>query len=186
MKFIKRIVRVGILLIVLSISFRGFIYRKLVAYKSIGQSTSYTITNEKLINSIDSAFAEFPDLSIDELVRLSLSITANKLSYSADKNDVDPNQLINSKTAHCVGYASFFASTCNYLLAKYGLADEWLAKPQIGQLYILNVNVHPYFSSSFFKDHDFVLIENRVTGEKIAVDPTIHDYLWIDFITIND
>ena len=63
------------------------------------------------------------------------------------------------------------------------MADKWNAKPQIGQLYFLGTNIHKYFNSSFFEDHDFVTIENKSTGEILAVDPTVNDYLNIDFIT---
>jgi hypothetical protein len=68
-------------------------------------------------------------------------------------------------------------------LKRYNLADRWTAKPQIGQLYFLGTNIHKYFNSAFFKDHDFVTIENKKTGEILAVDPTVNDYLHIDFIT---
>ena len=37
----------------------------------------------------------------------------------------------------------------------------------------------------FFKDHDFVTIENKETGEIFAVDPSVNDYLFIDFVTFN-
>lgn len=164
------------------ILFRGPIFRLLVSYKSIGQRTTYVATDQNLINYIeaDESFGGRSD--IKELIRNALSKTSRKLEFTASKNDNDPNKLIDSKTAHCVGYSSFFATTCNHLLEKNNLNEEWVAQPQIGQLLILEVNVHQYFDSSIFKDHDFVVIQNKVTGEKLAVDPTIHDYLAIDFI----
>ena len=101
---------------------------------------------------------------------------------TANENDVDPNKLITSRKAHCIGYASFFATTCNYLLKKYNLSDQWTAKPKVGQLYFIGQNIHKYFNSPFFKDHDFVTIENKKTDQIFAVDPTVYDYLLIDFI----
>jgi len=68
-------------------------------------------------------------------------------------------------------------------LDKYELSGNWIAKPQIGQLNFLGINVHKYFNSQFFKDHDFVLIENKTTDEVFAVDPTVRDYLKINFIS---
>jgi hypothetical protein len=32
------------------------------------------------------------------------------------------------------------------------------------------------------QDHDFVTIKNNETGEIMAVDQTVNDYLYIDFI----
>lgn len=87
-------------------------------------------------------------------------------------------------TTHCVGYASFFATACNFNLKKHHLDGSWVGYPDIGNLYFLGANVHPYFKSPFFKDHDFAIVENKQTGEKIAVDPTVADYLWIDFVTL--
>jgi hypothetical protein len=152
-------------------------------YKSVGLRTNYSAKDKKLTDYIDVNTKGKTNPDIEELVELALAITSGKLHYSAKINDEDPNILISSGTAHCVGYASFYATTCNYLFKKYDLNDRWTAKPQIGQLYFLGVNIHKYFNSAFFKDHDFVIIENKTTGEIFAVDPTVNDYLCIDFIT---
>lgn len=154
-----------------------------MTYKSVGIRTIYSVKDKKLSELIDATPEKKTEPDIHQIIETGLSITSGQLNFTANKNDIDPNQLINSKTAHCVGYASFFAATCNYLLQKHSLAGKWTAKHQVGQLYFLGTNVHRYFNSSFFKDHDFVTIENTETGEIIAVDPTIHDYLWIDYIT---
>ncbi|MDI1234549.1 MAG: hypothetical protein PSX81_09730 [bacterium] len=154
-----------------------------MTYKSVGLRTNYLATDEKLTDYIDENIDKQTDPDIKKIIKLGLSVTSIQLNFTANKNDIDPNKLISSKTAHCVGYASFFATTCNYLLDKYNLAETWTAKPQVGHLYFLGTNVHKYVKSSFFKDHDFVTIENKTTGEIYAVDPTVNDYLCIDFIT---
>jgi hypothetical protein len=154
-----------------------------VIYKSVGLRTNYSAKAKNLLDYIDACANKQAAPKIMPIIKLSLSITSRQLNYTTDKNDIDPNKLINSKTAHCVGYASFFATTCNYLFKKYKLAGTWSAKPQVGQLYFLGINIHKYFNSPFLKDHDFVLIENNKTGEIFAVDPTIYDYLFIDFVT---
>lgn len=167
----------------LIIVFRGWLYRELITYRSIGQRTNYSITNKKLADYITTNTDKQNNTDAKEIIKQALSITSQQLNFTVAKNDNDPNKLINSKTAHCVGYAAFFSTTCNYLLQKNDLAGNWVARPQIGQLYLLGINVHPYFHSSFFKDHDFDIIENKNTGEILAVDPTINDYLHIDFVT---
>jgi hypothetical protein len=163
--------------------FRGWLYRNLVTYKSIGHRTSYSALNKQLIDCINAKTNELTNPGIEDVIQLGISVTSGQLNFTTEKNESDPNRLINTKTAHCVGYASFFATTCNYLLNKHNLADTWTAKPQVGQLYFLGINIHKYFNSSFFKDHDFVTIENNTTGQKFAVDPTACDYLLIDFVT---
>jgi len=183
MKFTKQIFLIILILTTGGLLFRGWFYRNLVTYKSVGLRTNYPATDKILTNYIDSNNNIQTDPDIKQIVKLGLSKTSNQLNFTADKNNTDPNKLITSKTAHCIGYATFFATTCNYLLDKYNLSDTWTAKPQIGQLYFLGTNIHKFFNSAFFKDHDFVTIENKVTGEIIAVDPTVNDYLRIDLVT---
>ncbi|WGU67484.1 hypothetical protein QIU19_07690 [Capnocytophaga canimorsus] len=78
-----------------------------------------------------------------------------------------------------MGYAQFFALVCNYMLKKNNLHKEWVAKVYIGKLKFLGNDIHQYFQSSFFKDHDFVVVENVRTQEIYAVDPTLYDYFVI-------
>ena len=191
MKFIKRTLLIILIISTVGLLFRGWFYRHLVTYKSDGIRTNYLATNIKLTDYIDANTDNQTDPDIKQIIKLGLSITSRKLNFTANKkNDTDPNKLIISKSAHCVGYASFFATTCNYLLEKYNLSDTWTAKPQAGQLDFLGTNIHKYFTRffkdrNFIKDHDFVTIENKKTGEILAVDPTANDYLRIDFITYN-
>ena len=190
MKFIKRALLIILIISTVGLLFRGWFYRHLVTYKSVKIRTNYLATNIKLTDYIDANNDMQTDPDIKQIIKLGLSITSRKLNFTADKNDTDPNKLIISKTAHCVGYASFFATTCNYLLEKYNLSDTWTAKPQAGQLHFLGTNIHDYLTkffkdTDFIKDHDFVTIENKKTGEILAVDPTANDYLRIDFITYN-
>ena len=190
MKFIKRTLFIILIISTVGLLFRGWFYRHLVTYKSVKIRTNYLATNIKLTDYIDANNDMQTDPDIKQIIKLGLSITSRKLNFTDDKNDTDPNKLIISKTAHCVGYASFFATTCNYLLEKYKLSDTWTAKPQAGQLHFLGTNIHDYLTkffkdTDFIKDHDFVTIENKKTGEILAVDPTANDYLRIDFITYN-
>ena len=184
MKILKRILFSILLLLICGILFRGWLYRNLVTYKSIGHRSVYIANNDSLIHDIEAFSNTGKETNVKLIISQSLFLTSEILNFTDEKNENDPNKLIYSKTAHCVGYASFFATSCNYLLKKYHLDKDWTATPQIGQLYFLGTNIHNYLNNSFLKDHDFVLIENKTTGEKFAVDPTINDYLSIDFITL--
>jgi len=183
MKFIKRTVLAILILMTAGILFRGWFYRHLFTYKSVGQRPTYLITDDKLTEFIDMNIGDKKCLDITDIIKIGLSATSWQLNFKATKNDIDPNKLIYSKTAHCVGYASFFATTCNYLLKKNNLAGHWNAKPQIGQLFFIGININKCINTPFLKDHDFVIIENKVTGEIFAVDPTVNDYFYIDFVT---
>lgn len=185
MKMIKRSLLMILLPTAVGFLFRGWIYRHSVSYKAVGTRTIYPARDKFFTQSIDSCIDHQIKPDIKQIIKLALAITLEKLTYTAEKNDIDPNLLITSRRAHCVGYAAFFTTTCNYLLAKYNLSSQWTAKPRLGQLYFLGTNIHPYFPTPIFKDHDFVTIENKETGEIFAVDPTVKDYLSIDFVSLS-
>ncbi|MEN7551794.1 hypothetical protein AAG747_28015 [Rapidithrix thailandica] len=186
MKFAKRIVWSIFIVLLVGILFRGGVYRSLISYQSLGERKNYTVYDPELVRQIDEmAKAEKPQ-DIREVVDLGLLITASQLKFTFTRNEMDPNRLARSKTAHCVGYAVFFASVCNYLLKKNDLEGDWIALPHAGQLYLGQTNVHAYFTSSFFKDHDFVILKNQLTGEILTIDPTLYDYLRIGFVTFKE
>ena len=164
--------------------FRGWVYRCLVTYEAIGQRRNYVASDSSLINHIN-ATERNDVIDIKKIINTSLSLTSRQLKFTTGNNDEDPNKLIYSKNANCVGYAAFFSATCNQLFEKNSLVDEWSAQPQIGQLYCLGINVHPYFKSAFFKDHDFVIVKNKKTGQTLAVDPSLNDYTGIEYVTLS-
>jgi len=183
MKYVKRTMLAILSLVIVGILFRGWIYRHLITYRSVGQRPAYLVTNSKLAVFIDMNMDKKKYLDIKDIIKIGLSATSCHLNYTTTQNDIDPNKLIDSRTAHCVGYASFFATTCNYLIKKNDLGEQWNVTPQIGQLYFMGVNINKCVNTPFFKDHDFVTIENKTTGEIFAVDPTVNDYFFIDFVT---
>lgn len=184
LRILKRLFIILLLAGVTGWLLRGWIYRSTVIYKPTGTRTEYTATDKALLALID-AHSDM-DTTVQGIITHALKVTSHQLEFTAAKNETDPNQLIATKTAHCVGYAAFCASSCNYLFKKYGLGDTWEACPVAGKLYLLGMDIHQFFSGSFFKDHDFVLITNKVTGETIAVDPTVSDYLYINRVTCTE
>ncbi len=166
----------------ISIIFRGAIYRSVITYESVSIRNNYNIYNKQLINLIDEEIKDKNNLSEKDIIKIGLKITNKQLNFTASNNDLDPNKLVESKTAHCVGYSYFCASVCNYIFEKQDINDVWVAKPRVGKLFLLGNNIHQYFNSSFFKDHDFVTIENKKTGEIFAIDPSLNDYLYINYV----
>jgi hypothetical protein len=180
----KKFLRVFFSIACLLILFRGCIYRTVVAYQALGTRITYPATDPELIQYLDKNAGLSDDASVQAVINCSLDLTADRLRFTAARNNTDPNRLFYTETAHCVGYAAFFTSACNFLFHKYHMDETWTARPQIGQLYCFGVNVHPYFDTPFFKDHDFAIIENKKTGERLAVDPNVYDYLCIRNITL--
>jgi len=182
MGVLKKVFKLFLLLLLLVVLFRGFLFRISVVYNRIERRENLIIKDDKLIEFINAT--DIDTSSIDEIIETSLDITSEKLSFTDARCEVNPDKLFYSSKSNCIGYASFYASTCNYLLKKYHLENDWKATPVVGKLSLFGCDIHKLFSSPFFKNHDFVIIENRISGIKYAVDPTIHDYLGIEYITL--
>ncbi len=185
MKIARRIVQLILFTIFICCLFRGWIYRSTVTYEPLQERKNYLATNEKFINYLEQQQLNSKEVSVEQIIKIGLSATSESLQFTTSKTHNNPNKLIVTKRANCIGYARFFATACNYILGKYALDDVWTATPYKGQLLFLGVNIHPYFKSAFFKDHDFVIVRNKNTGETFAVDPSMNDYLHIDFVTLS-
>ena len=183
MKSAKRILLIVLSFIVLSFLFRSWLYRHIVTYKAIDQRSSYALKSPELVKLINDN-ANISPVVPESIIVQSLKLTSERLRFTNGKSDIDPNKLIETHYAHCVGYAAFFTTVCNQMLKQNELSDQWIATPQKGELYFMGINIHPYFKSAFFMDHDFVIIKNLLTGEEIAVDPSLHDYTGIQYITV--
>ena len=175
------IISISIMILAL---FRGIFYRLIVNYNDIGYRTTIAITNQELIDNIKQLSANSaPD--IYEIAEISDIITRETLSFHFGNSSNDPNALIDTKQANCVGYSALFNSVANYLIAEHDLQDEIKAVHKIGQLDFLGIDIHQFSDNPFYKDHDYNEIINIKTDEIIAIDPTVSDYLRIKTISTN-
>ena len=160
------------------ILFRGIIFRLAVKYNEIGTRPEIALTNKKLIDKID---IESTNKIIEAKLILEIAdeITKKELKFTTKKSSNNPNELVNTNLANCVGYSAMYNSIANYLINKNDLHNEIVAEHKIGQLELLGFNLHDYFENPFFNDHDFNEITNKVTGEIFLIDPSVSDYLWI-------
>jgi len=181
MKKIFKIIGISILLLLL---FRGFIFRLIIKYQSIGTRTEIKIIEKNLIKKIESKSAN-KIINLDKIIAIANEITTEELNFTGSRASNNPNHLINSKEANCIGYSAMFNSIANYLIKKNQLESKIEAHHKIGQLYFLGIDIHQFFDSAFFRDHDFNEIEILESGEKYYIDPTIYDYFWISRIQSN-
>ena len=70
-----------------------------------------------------------------------------------------------------------FNSIANYLIRVNTLSEEIVAQHKIAQLDLLGFDLHQLSDSPFYKDHDFNVVRNRLTGESIVIDPSVSDFL---------
>ncbi len=180
MKNVKRIFLVLVCSLAIIVIFRGWLYRHCVNYTILDYRQSYT-PDKAFRDFVDSKKKDTKINSVEDIIKLSLKITSDELSFTTSKCEYNPNSLIHSQKTNCIGYSAFFNSTCNYLLTEYEY--DWNSLSLVGQQQLFGANINKHLHSAFFKDHDFNVIENKKTGEKYFVDPTVNDYLWIDFVS---
>lgn len=166
---------VFLLIILLIILFRNFLFSFFFSYK---------IIEERKIFKLEKSTSDEKSKNVEEIIHYQLNKTSTLLNFTFDKCDNEPSQLLVSKKANCIGYSAFLAASINNEFQSEGLSNEWIAKHKVGEIYFLGYNIHPFFESKFFKDHDFVVVENKKTNETIALDPALYDYFRIDNIKL--
>ncbi len=174
--------RLKILLPVILVLFllRGSIFRLLITYHPIEEQPSYPISDENLAELVENKPISS---NAESIVKQTLRLTAGQLRFTSGKNFTDPNQLFYSKSAHCVGYAAFFNTTCQASLHKAKLENRFRVKHLRGKLTLLGFDLHQLTNSPFFHDHDFNVVEDLQTGEKIYVDASTFDVLGIGIVS---
>ncbi len=160
------------------ILFRGTVFRLAIKYNEIGSRPEIKITNKKLIEKIYSN-SENREIDLSAILEIADKITKEELKFTTKRASNNPNELINTHQANCVGYSAMFNSIANYLISKNKLENKIVAEHKIGQLKLFGINLHKFFESSFFRDHDFNEIIDKKTGNKIFIDPSLSDYLRI-------
>jgi len=176
----KNSLKFFILLIVIILFFRGFFYRSLISYVDNGTRENIALTNPDLINLIDTELKSKNTIyNLETIANTADKITRNTLKFSSSQVSKNPNDIFYSHKTNCVGYAAMFNSIANYIIINQNLQNEIQCHHKIGQLHLLGKNIHPFFDSPFFKDHDYDVILSKSEDNEIAIDPSVSDYLGI-------
>lgn len=172
----------GGVLVVLVLLFllKGNIYRMTVKYEDAGSRKSYEIKDDKLADFINQSLPNDESLdaniTIDQIVDFSQEITSDRLNYSYQALETDPQKIIaNGDVANSSGYAVFTSAVGNYLIKRFEMHKEWEAKPKKGKLFLFGRNMQKKATDGWFKDHDFVVFSNKHTKEEIYADPLAYD-----------
>ncbi len=160
---------------------RTYVFWIFFSYDTIKERTVLDIANEKLKNRLKETGS---NTSVEDLIQNSLKETASTLNFSFDKCDYETDKLVETKKANCIGYSAFLASVIQFKLKQSGLQNDWKVHHNVGEIYLMNENINRHFNSGFFKDHDFVTVENVKTKETIGVDATVYDYFRIERIKL--
>lgn len=147
---------------------------------------NYTLQNEEIIDKINQWLKEANSSDIDENINFLLKLSNEYLEFSFTENDNNPNSLVDSKKANCIGYASFFTALFHYIIKEKQWEERYQCKQVVGKIYYQNQDVHQLFNDPFFADHDFVIIEEVLTKDIIVVDPSLYSYLGVSRINLKN
>ncbi|MFM7234503.1 MAG: hypothetical protein ACKOZM_07920 [Flavobacteriales bacterium] len=162
---------------------KGWLFRSCFSYSDSGKRGSNVLISEDLRQYADSIAASETPTDVMDVVMLANEITSEHLMFRSTSNEINPNTLFTYRRTHCVGYAAFFQVVCNYLLVKFNFDNEWSCSAHVGRIYFMTMDVHRFFKSPFFKDHDFNIIRKKSENEAIYVDATLYDYFGIATVT---
>ncbi len=163
---------------------RGLIFRAIVSYKMVGVRTEFAgFTRKPDFDNLEKgAVAEAGDP--EELIEKALIITSERLCFASTNTATNPNRLLTHKRADCVGYAAFFKSVFEDVSRDQ--KRDLTVYHVVGKLHFLGIDIHPLFSSEFFKDHDYNIIVDHQNKRMYFVDPSLHDFLGIGFVNGSD
>jgi len=167
------------LVVLIILLFRGVLFRVFFVYKPIHTRTLIPLEHTELTDLL----RESRPQTLESIITLSESIICERLSFSSIRQSQNSNTAYERGTAHCVGYTALFSTIVQYLLEQNRLNDQYQVNHTVGQLFLLGINIHDYWNAPFFSDHDYTIIINKHSHEKVAIDLTVSDYLGIHRIT---
>ncbi|MBO6516924.1 MAG: hypothetical protein JJ975_10275 [Bacteroidia bacterium] len=181
MKWLSRWLRGFIITILILGLARGLLYRLTVSYSIVGTRPVMDVHHIDLIKFSENQ--ELDTSSLPHLISPALQLTAKQLSFTTKTASNNPNVLMDNARANCIGYAALFSSTLTKqtnLMANGRYEIQHL----IGKIRFLGIDVHSYINHPFFRDHDFVSVQDTRTGKVIYIDPSLWDYLYIKRVRV--
>jgi len=171
--------------ITFSIILRGPMYRTMVDYDqaSVRSYGGYNLTDSELIEDLNAWAEDHPDADAEDISNKALRATARELRFATSQSTSNPNGLIKSGKAHCVGYASVYCAVSRHLIDELGLSNKYRCDHLVGHLYMLDQNLHSFINHRFFSNHDYNRIIDLKTREEHLADPSLYDYLRINQVS---
>ena len=181
---LSRKVKISLLLVCIMFLSRGFLYRSIVTYDTIGMRETITDLDPDLVLLIENE-VKGEVTNIEDIARIARRLTSRHLQFSFTSKHFLPNVLVKYPKTHCKGYSYFFNAIANYLISKYQL-DHIKSQHMIGTIEVAGIDIHRFFNDSFYKNHDFNLLWDVRNGNSLSIDPSLYDYLGISTIRLQN
>jgi len=163
--------------------YRTQIFNTLIEYVPEQQVTVEELNNTYWKNEVDRIISSNSFVGITELNDRIVEIITSRLQFGKYQESTDPNKLKNGSKAHCVGYSALNASLLTYACEK--LNNEIYKISHVrGKIKFLGIEITSEKYGNFYKDHDFVKIENISTAKHYYSDATIYELFRISRIKL--
>lgn len=174
----KKRLKIIAIFLLLGFVLKGWLFRQLTYYQPIKERTIIPLTNKNLQATIQQKLAN-QTIDLNILINLADDLTNAHLSFTFGKASSNPNKVLQTQKANCIGYAALFNSIMQYILQTKELEGQFASKHLVGHIHFLGFNVHTFVKHPFFKDHDFVEVKEVKTGKVVWIDPSFSDCLGI-------
>ena len=176
----KRAIAIVIgVLIVLTVGYKVAV--RGLSYEVSGYRTYDEQLDKQHLHEMNYRFDYAYDANEKDLRRFAMNNTTFELDFAMRKSGMtNPNSILDGKQGHCKMYSCVMASTFNQLAKLKKL--EASCRVAYGHVFLYGVNLHQFFSSGFFRDHDFCVIKDK-SGVH-AADALMYDYFMIDQIRV--
>jgi hypothetical protein len=169
MRLLRRLLLVLLLMAIALWLLRGTIFRAVVHYRVVGERGAVRPLQNSTLGAMD----------LHTAMQAALDTTAARLHFSTGEVSNDPRELIHGGPANCIGYAALCAALLKGQLEGAGLDDRYEVTAVVGKLYVGDQDLHAFFTTPFWKDHDVVRVRDKGTGEVRLLDPTLYDHFGI-------
>ena len=162
---------ISILIIYSLYIYRTELFNLCVTYQQTSEISVEMLTDEYWTTEVDKILSSSGYQGVEEYNDLIVKLISSKLNFGSEQKENNPNDFRES-TAHCVGYSSLHASLLNYSFKK----SSYIATHVRGDIYLFGFQLTDKLQSSFFKDHDFVRIENPASGRYFYTDASVYEF----------
>jgi len=182
MKWKKLILALIGIVVILFLS-RNWLFNVSTQYQSIGQRDLIVLSDQNLIREIELWKSSKESIRIDEAVGFALKLTARKLKFSTRSGlNSNPNKIPDSGESNCVGYSKLFNSVATYIFVNTTNLKNCKSTHLVGKISFMGIDLHGLTDKPFWSDHDYNRVINTETREEYFVDPSVFDYLRINYI----
>lgn len=167
-------------------AFRTSLFNLVVRYELIS-SHKTTLLNRSFIESeLDKCLIVCENISLDDLILISLRITSDNLNFSIKSDDLESINVEQPINTHCVGYAAVFNNVFNYGISKCKHLSNYSSYHCRGRIYFLGIEITSRIQGNpFWDDHDFNEIRDRKGAKYCWLDAVLYDKFKICAIEYN-